>query len=429
MGDVVALRTEALPRKLSTTVLSDKVIAGLAVGERAFDSKERGFYVRRGKHDISYRAMADLPKRARPIGSRSVEVTLGHWPDLSVAKARAAAKLVLGQVKSGIDPRRPRVDADDLTLSTAWEMYRDVYAPKRGLRPSTLQFYDYCYRRLAHWHNTPLGMIVKEPMAMEREHTRLTKAIKAHSRRHNDHGMNAADASMGFLRTIYRYARSKYTELPPWPERPVTLHGRRSFAARGMGSADLPGWWAQVRRVKNPTKRELTLFMLLSGLRSKDARTAKWEHLEEERGALFIPEPKGGSSRAFSLPISNEMLACIHRARESWLAAEDPSKFIFPSARSKTGKHTDARAHFVDEGGNARKAKSGHDLRRTFANLAAEAGVPEETVAVLLNHKRRSVTAGYQNPAALHGFYLEQMQKISHHIASALGSLYPNLGL
>ena len=41
MGDVVALRTEALPRKLSTTVLSDKVIAGLAVGERAFDSKQR----------------------------------------------------------------------------------------------------------------------------------------------------------------------------------------------------------------------------------------------------------------------------------------------------------------------------------------------------------------------------------------------------
>ena len=144
-----------------------------------------------------------------------------------------------------------------------------------------------------------------------------------------------------------------------------------------MGSADLPGWWAQVRRVKNPTKRELTLFMLLSGLRSKDARTAKWEHLEEERGALFIPEPKGGSSRAFSLPISNEMLACIHRARESWLAAEDPSKFIFLiSPFKRRVSTTDARAHFVDEGGNARKAKSGHDLRRTFANLAAEAGVP-----------------------------------------------------
>lgn len=32
--------------------------------------------------------------------------------------------------------------------------------------------------------------------------------------------------------------------------------------------------------------------MLLSGLRSKDARSAKWEHLDEERRALFLPEPK-----------------------------------------------------------------------------------------------------------------------------------------
>jgi integrase len=416
MGEVVALQAEPLTRKLSDTTLTDKVIEKLSLGERAFDSKERGLYVRRGKNGVSYRAMADLPKRARPVGSRSVEVTIGHWPDLSVSKARAAAKVVIGQVKSGIDPRRPRIEADDLTLAAAWEMYRDVYAPKRGLRPSTLQFYGYCYRRLAPWHNTPLALIAKEPMAMEREHTRLTKTVKANSPRKNDHGMNAADASIGFLRAIYRYARSKYMDLPPWPERPVTMHGRRSRAARGMGSDDLPDWWAKTRRIKNPTKRELTIFMLLSGLRSKDARSAKWEHLDEERRALFVPDPKGGPSRAFYLPVSDEMLACIHRARDSWLAVEDASEFLFPSARSKSGKHTDARAHFVGDDGKASRAKSGHDLRRTFANLAVEAGVPEETVAVLLNHKRRSVTAGYQNPAALHKFYLEQMQKVSRKI-------------
>jgi hypothetical protein len=378
--------------------------------------------VRRGKNGVSYRAMADLPKRARQIGSRSVEMTVGHWPDLSVAKARAAAKLIIGQVKSGIDPRRPKVEADDLTLSGAWEMYRDVYAPKRSLRPSTLQFYDYCYRRLDHWHSTPLASIVKEPMAMEREHTRLTKTVKANSKRENDHGMNAADASIGFVRAIYRYARSKYADLPPWPERPVTFHGRRSCGGRGMGSADLPEWWSQIQRIKNPIKRELTLFMLLSGLRSKDARSVRWEYFDEKRRAIFIPEPKGGPSRAFSLPVSDEMLGCIHRARDASSAINDPSGFIFPSERSKSGRHTDARAHFVDEDGKAKIAKSGHDLRRTFTNLAAEAGVPEETVAVLLNHKRRSVTAGYQSPAALHAFYLEQMQRISRHIAGSLKS-------
>ena len=247
------------------------------------------------------------------MGQRTVEVTLGHWPAMSVAKARVAAKLHIATVKGGTDPRRPKLDVDGLTLSQAWGMYRDVYAPKRGLRPATLQFYDYCYRRLAHWHNIPLVAIIKEPMAIEREHTRITRA---HARRKSDHGKNAADASIGFLRIVYRYARSKYIDLPPWPEKPATLHGRRSRASRGMGPDDLRNWWLQVQRVKNPIKRELTLFMLLSGLRSKDARSAKWEHLNEERCAL-CSHPlslREEARETFTLPVSDESLARIRRA-------------------------------------------------------------------------------------------------------------------
>jgi integrase len=285
----------------------------------------------------------------------------------------------------------------------------------------TLQFYDYCYRRLARWHGVPLAAIVKEPMAIEREHTRLTKATKAQSRRKSDHGMNAADSSIGFLRIVYRYARSKYTDLPPWPEKPATLHGRPSRASRDMGPDHLPDWWAEVRRMKNPIKRELTLFMLLSGLRSKDVRSTKWEHLDEERRALLLPEPKGGSKRAFMLPVSEEMLACIHRARAARQVKHDPSEYLFPSASSKSGKHTDARAQFVGEDGMVRKAKSGHDLRRTFENMGTAARVPEENMAVLLNHRRRTQTAGNQNPAAHHAFYLEQMQKVSRKVAEVIG--------
>ena len=105
----------------------------------------------------------------------------------------------------------------------------------------------------------------------------------------------------------------------------------------------------------------------------------------------------------------------------AWEAEHDPSEYLFPSSRSRSGKHTDARAQYVDDSGTARKAKSGHDLRRTFENMGTAAGVPEENMAVLLNHKRRTQTAGYQNPAALHAFYLEQMQKVSRKIAEVIG--------
>jgi hypothetical protein len=55
--------------------------------------------------------MASLPKNVRPVGSRSIEITIGHWLNLRVAKARTAANMIIGQIKSGIDPRRRRIDA------------------------------------------------------------------------------------------------------------------------------------------------------------------------------------------------------------------------------------------------------------------------------------------------------------------------------
>ena len=102
-----------------------------------------------------------------------------------------------------------------------------------------------------------------------------------------------------------------------------------------MGPTDLPKWWAEVQRIKNPIKLELTLFMLLSGLRSKDARSAKWEHVNEDREALFVPEPKGGPSRAFYLPVSQEMRACMDRARAAWLSVNDPSPYICTAAEKR----------------------------------------------------------------------------------------------
>jgi hypothetical protein len=110
MGEVVASRDDRLPRKLSSVVIGDKVISGLAAGERVFGSRERGFYSIRLKNGVSFRATADLPKHARAMGHRTVEVTLGHWPEMSVAKARVAAKLHIATVKGGADPRRMRMD-------------------------------------------------------------------------------------------------------------------------------------------------------------------------------------------------------------------------------------------------------------------------------------------------------------------------------
>ena len=43
--------------------------------------------------------------------------------------------------------------------------------------------------------------------------------------------------------------------------------------------------------------------MLLTGLRSGDARSMKWENLDQD-GVLTVPSPKGGEAKAFKHTIA-----------------------------------------------------------------------------------------------------------------------------
>ena len=107
-----------------------------------------------------------------------------------------------------------------------------------------------------------------------------------------------------------------------------------------MGLRDLAAWWENVKTVRNPMRRELALFELLTGLRMTDARKSSEQHLDETAKTLFIPKPKGGRRRAFTLPLSDAAIGCIHRARA--LPRRKPSDLLFPNTdigESKRRKH------------------------------------------------------------------------------------------
>jgi integrase len=190
-----------------------------------------------------------------------------------------------------------------------------------------------------------------------------------------------------------------------------------------MGPADLPAWNRQVQSMRDAVKRELLTFMLLSGLRKNDALTARHEHLKPN--ALFIPSPKGHRpgdpkrNRAFHLPMTGPMIDCVNRAAAAWAAlGHAPSPWLFPATHGKLGRYTDPRAWDVV----GRLILSGHALRHSFVNLARAAGVAESDIAVLVNHRTRTVTGSYHSPSSTPEFYLEQMERVSRKIVEAIGS-------
>lgn len=138
--------------------------------------------------------------------------------------------------------------------------------------------------------------------------------MKHHDFLTDNHGPAAANGAMRTLRAIYNHAAKSDLDLPPAsPTRAVDWNPmrRRNTA---MGRKDLNGWFNELIALQNPIRREFHLFSLLSGSRPTVLKTARPEHINFRERLLHIPCPKGGTDRAFDIPLSRAMLRCLFRA-------------------------------------------------------------------------------------------------------------------
>jgi integrase len=142
--------------------------------------------------------------------------------------------------------------------------------------------------------------------------------------------------------------------------------------------------------------------MLLTGLRSHDARSMRWEHLDED-GVLTVPSPKGGADRAFRLPLPRRLLQVLEMVRQETAPLESP--FIFPSLTSKSG-------HIEEMRRTDKFPHAPHQMRHTYRTWALEAGVDMQTVTLLMNHRPAGVTWGYVTRAHLLGHMREAQEKV-----------------
>jgi integrase len=364
--------------------LNDRLVRALPLAERGQYIKRdtlAGFFVVVGRRAKTFTIQTDV----HGLGERkTVRRMLGRFPDIKCDEARAKAKLVLGQYQTG---ERKLTAAPDVTLRAAWVEYRhDMTVKARSAR--TIALYDDTVTRvLRDWLDVPFAEL-GEPAnraLVRAKHKEFTQR----------HGPYAANRALETLRAVYNHAARIYP-LPPNPCIAVS-YNKESRRDTGMGPSDLAAWFKQLAALPNPVRREFHLLLLLSGSRAGAMKRARWEHLNVKRRALRIPAPKGGAERAFDIPLSRHMLVALNRAKRAGrvLHPELAREWIFPAATS-TGhiaEHKEKR-RVLD--------KYGHDLRHSFATLAAAVGVNKLFIKLLLNHKLSSdVTDGYITGGAL----------------------------
>lgn len=351
------------------------------------DDQLPGFFLRVTRTRKAYA----IEVTVRRGGRRNVSKLIGYVGDVSAREARQQAKRAIGELQT-----RPEAGGRGPTLRAAWEMYAATLE-RRGRSAKTIRGYrDSIVGHLSDWLDRPLGRIAPEDVVTR--HAEITKSS----------GPYAANRMIAALRAVYRAARKIRRELPPPPTDAVAANTetrrKRALDARGLAA-----WRAQLDALPNPVRREFHWLLLLTGGRPAALSRARWKHVDPRRRAWHFPDPKGGTARAFDIPLSRPMVAALRRLRKGEAAdLYGASEWIFPGDAGHLVDTTEPRERLSHWGG---------DLRRTFKTLGLAVGLTELDTMILQNHALAGASRGYIVTPALWAHLTAQQARLSRYIA------------
>lgn len=373
-----------------------------------WDTADKGFFIAVRRDSATFFVQRDVAGKTR-------RVKIGRYPTWTVEEARKRARELIVQMDQGIDPNAQKREAAarGATLREAREWHKTSMRARRCAQRS-LETLEYeTDRHLADWLDRPLAEI--KPMECAQRHERVTK----------NSGPYAANRALQTFRACWNTAARRLDDLPPCPTRAVTFN-RTKRRREPIQWSDLASWRKAVEGIQNPIRRDLQLFILFTGLRSTDAKTVRWEHVDFEAGTIHRPKPKGGEDRAFTVPVSRFVLDLLRARREENAAIYPRDEgWVFPSRNMRGGvTHVQQtkEARYV-AGKKIAVFPSAHRLRDTFATAAHEAGVDPLSLKVLMNHALPSggdVTEGYIRPGLDH--LRGEIEKVAAFLLGRMGS-------
>lgn len=351
----------------------NKVAEEHPAGTQLYDNDVAGLRIVVGSRSSSYK----LVGRINDGSNRYISIVIGRVDEVSLRTARDRSVELKQALRRGEDPRTPKGVVP--SLSVAWERYKDSRGTE--LQPSTVGWYEAkIFGPLKSILTVPLDKLERE--AVRTLHEKITKKS----------GPYCANGAMRALKCIYNDAARSH-DLPPNPVSRAVRMNKEKPRQWALGATGLPEAWRQLDAMEDKIRAACWSVMLLTGLRSHDARSMRWEHLDSD-GVLLVPSPKGGQDRAFHLPLPRHLLQTLEMVKQQTAGLGSP--FVFPSLTSKSGHIEEMRR--TDEFPYAP-----HQMRHTYRTAALEAGVDMQTITLLMNHRPAGVTWGYITRAHLVG--------------------------
>lgn len=347
-----------------------------------FDPSMPGFGVR-----VTAAGQKLFIARARVAGRRRY-MSLGAFPGTKVADARREAGRALDAIRDGRDPGQARAqrlkaaEAGETTIAALGERWlKEAVEPKRKARTAA------DYRILVEQKIGPaLGHVVVSRIAREDViswHAGMAKTPRR------------ANYALAVLKALLHFAEDIGLRPPHSnPARRIEMYkeGRRERFLTETEIAKAAEGIAKAERAKKigPHPAAGLRLALFTGARSGEILAAKWLHVDWERRFIRLPDSKSGDPRT------------IHLSDAAMEVLKNLSKvgpYIVAGANPKEAYRSLTRAWAVARGFAGLRDVRLHDLRHSYASLAAGRGVSLVMIGKLLGHKVPATTARYAHLA------------------------------
>lgn len=366
--------------KLTNELVSSIVDAG---AERTvFDSTVPGFGFR-----LTAKRKGIWIARAR-AGARRVKLSLGTFPEKSLSAARSEAHAALRDIREGKDPRaekaarRAAALAGRVTVSELADRWLAEYV-RIKLKPRTISDYE---RITDQWLKPRLGALLVS--AVTKSDVISLHAAMANTPRRANYVIATFRALMTFAEDVgLRPPNSN-------PAKRIKMFRQgvreRFLSEDEIGKAADAIMQAETEGKVGPHAAGGLRLALFTGARSGEISAAQWSHVDWQRKQIRLPDSKGNEPRTIHLSeAALEVLRSLPRVGAYIVAG-----------RYKDEPHQNlSRAWIIARAYGGLEDVRLHDLRHSFASLAAGRGVSLQMIGKLLGHKVPATTQRYAHLA------------------------------
>jgi integrase len=307
------------------------------------------------------------------------KLTLGSYPDMKLATARASAEAAFADVEKDIDP-------------SALKAEEETRKPDRVA--SVIEEWITRHVRVnVHWPEAE--RIINANVLPAWKHRLITEIGRPDVLRLLDAIVDrgapvGANRTLAVMRAWFNWCvgRGILSASPAAGIQPPTTETSRD---RVLDAAELADVWNATGALGYPIG-PFTRFLVLTAQRRGEVATMRWPDIDLERALWTLPKEATKAGRIHDVPLSAaalDILKSLPRFTKGdyvWTTTSGEKAINgFSKAKARLDKETLKRRNDAGLKGNIADWTL-HDLRRTAATCMAKAGVPPHVLAAILNH-------------------------------------------